>query len=89
MTSPKEKGQRIEGVHHSEVSETLFRRADEGKRKEERMGGREFQRRGGGAVSYLSGYWLSAKSSAYRVGLHPLCANQSSYCLCFTITCCL
>lgn len=40
MTSPKEKGQRVEGVHHSEVSETLFRRADEGERKEERMAGR-------------------------------------------------
>lgn len=41
VTSPKEKGQRIEGVHHSEVSELLFRRADEREKKEERIGGRE------------------------------------------------
>lgn len=41
MTSPKEKGHHIEGVHHSEVSESFFRRADDRERKEERMGGRE------------------------------------------------
>lgn len=56
MTSPREKGQRIEGVHHSEVSESLFRRADE-EEKEERMGGSK-QRKKKGRVSYLSGYWL-------------------------------
>lgn len=51
MASPKEKGQRIEGVHHSEVSESLYRRADEG----ERMGGREKQK---DIFLYLSGYWF-------------------------------
>lgn len=29
VTSPREKGQRIEGVHHSEMSMLLFRKADE------------------------------------------------------------
>lgn len=29
MTSPREKGQHIEGVHHSEMSVLLFRKADE------------------------------------------------------------
>lgn len=38
MTSPREKGQRIEGVHHSEMSELLFGKADE-KEEEEREGG--------------------------------------------------
>lgn len=57
MTSPKEKGQRNEGVHHSEVSEPLYRRADEGERKEERMGGRKEWRKRRGSVLCLSGYW--------------------------------
>lgn len=29
MSSPREKGQRTEGVNHAEVSELLFSRADE------------------------------------------------------------
>ena len=70
MASPKEKGQRIEGVHHSEVSESLYRRADEG----ERMGGREKQK-----DIFFIFVWLLVLSQkfvmAYRVGLHPLCAN--------------
>lgn len=61
MTSPKEKGQSTEGVHHSEVSALLFRKADEGEMREESMGGREKQRkrlRGGGLfnVCVVIGY---------------------------------
>lgn len=54
-TSPKEKGQRIE-VHHSEVTELLFKRADEGERKEERierMERREGVTKRGGSLFYV------------------------------------
>lgn len=46
MSSPEERGQRSAGVHHPEVSEPLFRRADEG----EKLGGSVSER---GAVGGL------------------------------------
>ncbi len=86
MTSPKEKGQRIEGVHHSEVSEPLFRRADEGEKTGERIGGREgvTEKERGEFVLYLSGYWLSAKSSSQPTelaGIHYVQINHHTVCV--------
>lgn len=83
MTSPREKGQCTEGVHHSEVSESLFRRADEGERKEERMGGR-----GGGTVSYLLGYWLSAKDLSWPTELACIhCVQINHHTVCVSPSC--
>lgn len=53
MTSPKEKGQHIEGVHHSKVSELLFMKQMKGRGRRKGWG-REGVREGGGAgVSFF------------------------------------
>ena len=90
VTSPKEKGQSAEGVHHSEVSQPLFRRADEAERKEERTGGRMgggkrvTGKEAGGFFLCLSGYWLSAKSSSWPTelaGVHRAQINHHTVCV--------